>query len=91
MAMTIVEMTRPVTGGVDTHADVHFAAAVDATGGVLGVEMFATTPRGYAELADWLSEPPRDSWRLRLSERMESWGDTVRRRIRRSCAIRRCV
>src|ERR1051325_5568421 len=55
MAMTIVEMTRPVTGGVDTHADVHFAAAVDATGGVLGVEMFAKTPRGYAELADWLS------------------------------------
>jgi integrase/recombinase XerD len=30
MAMTIVEITRPVTGGVDTHADVHVAAAVDA-------------------------------------------------------------
>jgi transposase len=55
MAMTIVEMTRPITGGVDTHADVHVAAAVDANGGVLGVEMFATTPRGYAELADWLA------------------------------------
>jgi transposase len=55
MAMTIVEMTRPVTGGVDTHADVHVAAAVDASGGVLGVEAFATTPRGYAELADWLA------------------------------------
>jgi transposase len=54
MAMTIVETTRPVTGGVDTHADVHVAAAVDANGGVLGVEMFVTTPRGYAELADWL-------------------------------------
>lgn len=53
--MTIVEMTRPVTGGVDTHADVHVAAAVDATGRVLGVETFATTPLGYAELADWLS------------------------------------
>jgi len=53
--MTIVEMTRPVTGGVDTHADVHVAAAVDANGGVLGVETFATTPRGYAELADWLA------------------------------------
>ena len=52
--MTIVETTRPVTGGVDTHADVHVAAAVDANGGVLGVEMFVTTPRGYAELADWL-------------------------------------
>jgi transposase len=54
MAMTIVEMTRPVTGGVDTHADVHVAAVIDANGGVLGVEAFPTTPRGYAALADWL-------------------------------------
>jgi transposase len=38
MAMTIVEMTRPVMGGVDTHADVHVAAVIDANGGVLGVE-----------------------------------------------------
>src|SRR6266576_5289973 len=55
MAMTIVETTRPVTGGVDTHADVHVAAAVDASGGVLGVESFATTPAGYAQLHGWLS------------------------------------
>jgi hypothetical protein len=47
MPMTIVETTRAVTGGVDTHADVHVAAAVDANGGVLGVESFATTPAGY--------------------------------------------
>src|SRR5436309_7240732 len=55
MAMTIVESTRPVTGGIDTHADVHVAAAVDANGGVLGVESFATTPAGYAQLHGWLS------------------------------------
>ena len=55
MAMTIVESTRPVTGGVDTHADVHVAAAVDANGGVLGVESFATTPAGFAELHGWLA------------------------------------
>ena len=55
MAMTIVERTRPVTGGVDTHADVHIAAAVDANGGVLGVESFATTPAGYAQLHGWLA------------------------------------
>src|SRR6476661_3237131 len=54
MAMTIVESTRPVTGGVDTHADVHVAAAVDTNGGVLGVESFATTPGGYLELHHWL-------------------------------------
>ena len=43
--MTIVE-TRPITGGVDTHLDVHVAAALDANGGVLGVESFPTTPPG---------------------------------------------
>jgi transposase len=55
MAMTIVEITRSVTGGVDTHADVHVAAAVDANGGVLGVESFATTPAGFGELQCWLA------------------------------------
>jgi hypothetical protein len=39
--MTIVE-TRPITGGVDTHLDVHVAAALDTNGGVLGVESFPT-------------------------------------------------
>src|SRR4051812_19044094 len=53
--MTIVETTRPITGGVDTHADVHVAAAVDANGGVLGVESLATTPNGFAELHGWLA------------------------------------
>jgi hypothetical protein len=33
--MTIVE-TRAITGGVDTHADVHVAAALDPIGGLLG-------------------------------------------------------
>jgi len=42
-----------VTGGVDTHADVHVAAAVDGNGGLLGVESFATTPAGYAQLHGW--------------------------------------
>lgn len=53
--MTIVEITRPVTGGVDTHLDVHVAAAVDANGGTLGVESFPTTPAGFAQLHEWLS------------------------------------
>ena len=51
--MTIVE-TRPVTGGVDTHLDTHVAAALDANGGVLGVESFATTPEGFIALHAWL-------------------------------------
>ena len=54
MAMTIVEAPRPVTGGVDTHLEVHVAAALDPIGGVLGVESFSTTPRGYRSLLKWL-------------------------------------
>ena len=52
--MTIVEVDRPVTGGVDTHLDVHVAAALDPIGGVLGVESFPVTPGGYRELFSWL-------------------------------------
>jgi transposase len=55
MAMTIVDTTRSVTGGVDTHLDVHVAAAVDENGGVLGVESFATTPAGFRDLFGWLA------------------------------------
>jgi transposase len=55
MAMSIVESARPITGGVDTHLDVHVAAAVDANGGVLGVESFATTTIGFVELHDWFA------------------------------------
>jgi transposase len=39
---------------VDTHADVHVAAAVDSNGGVLGVESFPTDAAGYRSLAGWL-------------------------------------
>ena len=47
-------MTSRITGGVDTHLDVHVAAALDERGGLLGVESFETTPAGYAELLSWL-------------------------------------
>ena len=53
--MTIVEAERSVTGGVDTHLDVHVAAALDGLGGVLGVESFATSPAGYRQLLEWMS------------------------------------
>jgi len=55
MAMTIVEATRPVTGGVDTHLHVHVAATLDSIGGLLGVESFPTTPAGYRKLLGWMS------------------------------------
>jgi transposase len=54
MAMTIVENHNQITGGVDTHLDFHVAAALDANGGVLGVETFPTRGAGYAQLVAWL-------------------------------------
>jgi transposase len=43
-----------VTGGVDTHLDVHVAAAVNHVGGVLGTMSFPTTAAGYRRLLGWL-------------------------------------
>lgn len=43
-----------VTGGVDTHLDVHVAAALDERGGLLGTHSFPTTPAGYRALVAWL-------------------------------------
>ena len=51
--MTIVE-TRAITGGVDTHAGAHVAAALDPIGGLLGVQEFPATAAGYAQLLGWL-------------------------------------
>jgi transposase len=52
--MTIVEDRPVITGGVDTHADLHVAAALDPLGGLLGVQEFPATGTGYAQLLDWL-------------------------------------
>src|ERR1700693_5958730 len=54
MTMTIVEAARGITGGVDTHLDVHVAAALDPLGGLLGTESFTTDPAGYKALLAWL-------------------------------------
>src|SRR5271166_5299530 len=55
MAMTIVEAARAVTGGIDTHGEVHVAAALDEVGGLLGTESFRADPDGYSALLDWLT------------------------------------
>ena len=52
--MTIVEDRRAITGGVDTHADTHVAAALDPVGGLLGVQEFPATRAGYGRLLGWL-------------------------------------
>jgi transposase len=51
---TIAEKTRVVTGGVDTHTDVHVAAIVDDTGRILGSDSFPTTSAGFGRLLAWM-------------------------------------
>lgn len=45
---------REITGGVDTHADTHTAAALDPAGRLLGHCQFPTSPAGYTALLAWL-------------------------------------
>lgn len=45
---------RRVTGGVDTHADVHVAAVIDEVGRVLGTEAFGAEEKGYGALLAWM-------------------------------------
>jgi transposase len=52
--MTMTTIARRITGGVDTHLDVHVAAALDERGALLGVESFSTTVSGYRRLLHWL-------------------------------------
>jgi len=47
-------MPPAITGGVDTHLDVHVAAALDQSGALLATASFETTPRGYRRLLRWL-------------------------------------
>ena len=54
--MTVTTLPRSITGGVDTHLDVHVAAALDDRGALLGVESFTTTTDGYKLLLGWLSD-----------------------------------
>ncbi len=44
---------QPVTIGVDTHTDVHVAAALDGLGALLGTRSVSTDRQGYEELVQW--------------------------------------
>ena len=81
--MTIVEVARPVVGGVDTHLDVHVAAALDVNGGVLGVRSFPTTPDGYDALSCWLASfgpLERSAWKA-PAPTARGWLATSQRRV----------
>lgn len=55
MATSCPASTEPaVIGGVDTHKDLHLAAAISTTGRLLGTAAFPTTAQGYRRLLVWL-------------------------------------
>ena len=80
--MTTVEAVRGVTGGVDTHRDVHVAAALDPLGGLLGTESFPTDPAGYKALLEWL-ETFGDVTKI-VVEGTGSYGSGLARHLRRA-------
>jgi transposase len=51
----MVDGSRPVIGGVDTHLGVNVAAVLDDIGGLLGVESFDTSVEGNQQLLSWMS------------------------------------
>jgi hypothetical protein len=82
--VTIVESDRAVIGGVDTHLDIHVAAALDPIGGLLGVSEFATTAAGYEELFAWLSDfasgaSSASGWRAPARMARAWWGRSTSR------------
>ena len=54
-------LVSAVTGGVDTHADTHVAAALDGVGGLLGVSEFPATP-ARATVPNPASQPSRPAY-----------------------------
>ena len=50
----MARIAGPVTGGVDTHADMHVAAVVNQVRRVLGTESFLAGEAGYAGLLAWM-------------------------------------
>ena len=56
---TIADEGRLVTGGVDTHAEVHVAGVVDQAGRVLGTREFPATAAGYPGGAGLDARPRR--------------------------------
>ena len=66
-----------VTGGVDTHKDLHVAAALDQRGVLLGSESFPATSEGYDQLLAWLASfGPIDRVGI---EGTGSWGASLTR------------
>jgi transposase len=81
MATVAVE-DMEVTVGVDTHKELHVAAAFDALGRLLGTREFETSAAGYRALEAWA----RGFGRVRRAgvEGTSSWGAGLARSLRQS-------
>jgi transposase len=81
MAMTtIADNGGGVTVGIDTHGEVHVAAALDQRGRLLGIESFPTTIGGHRRLERWaLMFGPVEAVGV---EGTGAWGAGVARHLR---------
>jgi transposase len=52
--LTVADAGRLVTGGVDTHAEMHVASVADQAGRILGTKDFPATAEGYATALAWM-------------------------------------
>jgi transposase len=75
-----------IVGGVDTHADTHVAAVIDANGGVLGIESFPADHAGFEALVGWFRSygeiqmvgvEGTGSWGVGLARFLHNHGVTV--------------
>ena len=96
----IAALSRPVTGGVDTHKDVHVAAVVDHLGAELDCASFPNIDAGHVELARWLCSHGQvqrvgvegtSSYGAGLSRRLRDGGLEVVEVNRPSRPVRRSV
>lgn len=53
MSITTDQQPSRLIVGVDTHKDVHVAAAIDARGALLAIGHFGVSTTGYRQLLDW--------------------------------------
>ena len=77
----VSDRARVVTGGVDTHKDVHVAAVIDPLGAVIATESFPTNSAGYEALLCWLNSHDQQLGRVGI-EGTGSWGAGLTRYLR---------
>jgi len=80
---TMADPQASITGGVDTHKDLHVAAALDGVGRVLGTQSFPTTAAGYRALLRWL--PAFGTVASVGVEGTGSWGAGLARHLAAEC------